>query len=43
MCDANDQAIRAVLGKHKDNKLHMIYCESKTLSDAQLNYATMKK
>ena len=43
MCDASDQAIGAVLGQLKDNKLHVIYYASKTLSEAQLNYATTEK
>ena len=43
MCDASDQAIRAVLGQRKDNRLHVIYYASKTLFDAQLNYTTTEK
>ena len=43
MCDASDQAIGAVLGQRKDKRLHVIYYASKTLSEAQLNYATTEK
>ena len=34
MCDASDHAIGAVLGQRKDNKLHVIYYASRTLSEA---------
>ena len=40
MCDASDYAIGAVLGQKKDGRMHVIYYASKTLKDAQLNYAT---
>ncbi len=43
MCDASDFAIGAVLEQRKDEKLHAIYYASKTLDDAQVNYATMEK
>ena len=43
MCDASAHAIGAVLGHRKENKLHVIYYESRTLNDAQLNYATTEK
>lgn len=43
MCDASDKAIGAVLGQRKDKKLHVIYYASKTLDDAQVNYATTEK
>ena len=43
MCDASDFAVGAVLGQRKDNKLHAIYYASKTLDDAQVNYATTEK
>ena len=43
MCDASDHAIGAVLGQRKENKLHVIYYASRTLTDAQLNYATTEK
>ena len=43
MCDASDHAIGAVLGQKKKNKLHVIYYTSRTLNDAQLNYATTEK
>ena len=43
MCDASDYAIGAVLGQRKDKKLHVIYYASRTLNDAQLNYATTEK
>jgi len=43
MCDASDYAVGAVLGQTKDKMHHAIaYC-SKTMTKAQLNYATTKK
>ena len=32
-----------MLGQRKENKLHVIYYVSRTLSEAQLNYATTEK
>ena len=32
-----------MLGKYKDKRFHVIYYASKTLSEAQLNYATTEK
>ena len=43
MCDASDYAIGAVLGQTKDKKHHAITYASKTLTGAQLNYATTEK
>ncbi|KAL5550248.1 hypothetical protein UlMin_000424 [Ulmus minor] len=43
MCDASDYAIGAVLGQRKGKLLHVIYYASRTLTDAQLNYATTEK
>ncbi|KAF8096347.1 hypothetical protein N665_0311s0001 [Sinapis alba] len=43
MCDANDYAVGVVLGKRKEKKLHVIYYASRTLDDAQCNYATTEK
>ena len=43
MCDASDYAIGAVLGQRKDKKLHAIYYASRTLDEAQINYATTEK
>ena len=43
MCDASDYAIGVVLGQRKDKKLHVIYYASKTLDEAQMNYATTEK
>ncbi|KAF8101316.1 hypothetical protein N665_0207s0012 [Sinapis alba] len=43
MCDASDYAVGAVLGQRKENKLHVIYYASRTLDDAQSNYATTEK
>jgi hypothetical protein len=43
MCDASDYAIGAVLGQMKEGKVHAIYYASKTLNDAQVNYATTEK
>ncbi|KAM6549386.1 hypothetical protein CsatB_021062 [Cannabis sativa] len=43
MCDASDYAIGAVLGQRVDKVFRTIYYASKTLNDAQLNYATTEK
>jgi hypothetical protein len=43
MCDASDYAVGAVLGQRKDKKLHAIYYASRTLDEAQINYATTEK
>ena len=40
MCDASDYAIGAVLGQRVDKKLSVIHYASKTLDNAQINYAT---
>ena len=43
MCDASDFAVGAVSGQTKDKKHYAISYTSKTLSGAQLNYATTEK
>ncbi|CAN6694807.1 unnamed protein product [Malus baccata var. baccata] len=43
MCDASDYAVGAVLGQRKDRLPQVIYYASRTLNDAQLNYATTEK
>ena len=43
MCDASDYAVGAVLGQTKDKRHHAIAYASKTLTGAQLNYATIEK
>ena len=43
MCDANDLAIGAVLGKREDRKPHVVYYASKTLNEVQRNYTTTEK
>src|SRR5438067_7104142 len=43
MCDASNFAVGAVLGQRKENRLHAIYYASKTLDEAQINYATTEK
>ena len=43
MCDASDYAVGAVLGQRNDKKLHVIYYASRTLDEAQMNYATTEK
>ncbi|CAL8116740.1 unnamed protein product [Prunus armeniaca] len=43
MCDASDYAVGAVLSQRKDKFLHVISYASRTLNDAQLNYATTEK
>jgi hypothetical protein len=36
-------AVGAVLGQRKEGRVYAVYYASKTLSEAQLNYATMEK
>ena len=43
ICDANDLAIGAILGQRKEKVFYAIYYASRTLNDAQLNYATTEK
>ena len=43
MCNASDFALGAILSQRKDRKLHVIYYASRTLNDAQINYATTEK
>ncbi|XP_020417994.1 uncharacterized protein LOC109948704 [Prunus persica] len=43
MCDASDYGVGAVLGQRKDKLPHVIYYASRTINDAQLNYATTEK
>jgi len=43
MCDASDLTIGAVLGQRMDNRQHVIYYSSRTLNDAQQDYAMTKK
>ncbi|CAN6552424.1 unnamed protein product [Malus baccata var. baccata] len=43
MCDASNYAVGAVLGQRKDKIPQVIYYASRTLNDAQLNYATTEK
>ena len=43
MCDARNYAIGAVLRKKRARTFQVIYYASRTLNDAQLNYATTEK
>ena len=43
MCDVSDFVIGAVLGQKRDLIFWVIYFASRTLNDAQLNYATIEK
>ncbi|XP_075483578.1 uncharacterized protein LOC142523730 [Primulina tabacum] len=43
MCDASDTAVGAVLGQRQNKVFHTIYYASKTLDEAQSNYATTEK
>ena len=43
MCDASDYAIKAMLGQKKERIFQVIQYASRTLNDAQLNYATTEK
>jgi hypothetical protein len=42
MCDASDYTVGA-LCQRKEGRVHAIYYASKTLNEAQLNYATTEK
>ena len=43
MCDASDYAIGAVLEQKREKIFQVIYYASRTLNDAQLNYASTEK
>ncbi|XP_075112050.1 uncharacterized protein LOC142182057 [Nicotiana tabacum] len=43
MCDASDLAVGAILGQKKDKIFGPIYYASRTLNEAQKNYATTEK
>jgi hypothetical protein len=43
MCDASDYVVGAVLGQRKEGRVHTVYYASKSLNEAQLNYATTEK
>ncbi|CAN6541458.1 unnamed protein product [Malus baccata var. baccata] len=43
MCDASDYAVGVVLSQRRDKLPYVIYYASRTLNDAQLNYATTEK
>ncbi|GJX03947.1 reverse transcriptase domain-containing protein [Tanacetum coccineum] len=43
LCDASDFAVGAVLGKRKTKHFQPIHYASKTMTDAQAHYTTMKK
>ena len=43
ICDASDFDVGAVLGQRIDKKLNVIHYASKTLDNAQKNYATTEK
>ena len=43
MCDANDYAMRVVLGQRTDKTFRVIYYASKTFNEAQENYSTTEK
>ena len=43
MCDASDYVVGAILGQRVDKILNVIQYASKTLDNAQRNYATIEK
>ncbi|KAL2466835.1 reverse transcriptase [Abeliophyllum distichum] len=43
MCNASNFVVGIVLGQHKEKNFHVIHYASRTLNDAQLNYATTEK
>ncbi|RDY05914.1 Retrovirus-related Pol polyprotein from transposon 17.6, partial [Mucuna pruriens] len=43
VCNASDFVVGVVLGQRRDNKVYSIYYASKTVDEAQANYATIEK
>ena len=43
ICDASDFAIGAILGQKRERIFQVIYYASRTLNEAQFNYATIEK
>ena len=43
MCDSSDYVVGVVIGQRVDTKLNGIHYASKTLDNAQRNYATTEK
>ena len=43
MCDVSDYAVGAILGQRKDNKPYALYYVSRTIDEAQVDYATTEK
>ncbi|KAL0408092.1 UNVERIFIED_CONTAM: Retrovirus-related Pol polyprotein from transposon opus [Sesamum radiatum] len=43
MCDASNDTLGAVLGQRVEKRFHTIYYASRTMNDAQRNYATTEK
>ncbi|KAL0437663.1 UNVERIFIED_CONTAM: Retrovirus-related Pol polyprotein from transposon opus [Sesamum radiatum] len=43
MCDASNDALGVVLGQRIEKQFHTIYYASRTMNDAQRNYATTEK
>ena len=43
MCDSSDYVVGDILGQRVDKKLNIIQYASKTLDNAQRNYATTEK
>lgn len=41
--DASNYVMGAMLGQKKEDKMHTIYYASRSLYEAQINYATTKK
>jgi len=43
MCDVSNFVVGAVFGQRKDKRPYAIYYASRTLDQAQVNYATTEK
>ena len=43
MCDVSDYAIGPILGQKRERTFQVVYYESQTLNDVQLNYARTEK
>lgn len=43
MCGASNFVVCSILGQSEDKKVHAIYYATRTLDEAQINYATMEK
>lgn len=43
ICDTYDYAVGTVLARHKDKNFHVMYYDSKTMYETQINYHPIEK